>query len=321
MKSKAESFHRIRWVLLLAAISLAVALPAMQVLAAAGIWQSYVVINGVYYDANASTGNPDFQNQNLGTFTPGSAALLLSGGEVKTYKNNGTDVTSARLMYRVYPVGSPSGRFTPVNLPFAENLPNAGDQRWAQTSAGIDLLGALGEGNYTLEVYFEASTNGVDSPATVYDSNGGTNYSATFAIASTPGPITPVAAKALWLDTNTVAWNGAGGASYKLLYDPDGEMTDAAEAVACTFPAPGSPCYVDLTASGAISGYAKNPNATGLTRLLTGLSANHAKFLLTGELVVTSYDGGGARLDATRTQVQSVLDDLYVDNGTAGNAA
>ncbi|HRX04413.1 MAG TPA: pullulanase-type alpha-1,6-glucosidase, partial [Anaerolineae bacterium] len=145
--------------------------------------------------------------------------------------------------------------------------------------------------------------------------------SATFAIASTPGPLTPVAAKALWLDTNTIAWNGAGGASYKLLYDPDGEITDAAEAVACTFPAPGSPCYVDLTASGAISGYAKNPNATGLTRLLTGLSANHAKFLLTGELVVTSYDGGGARLDATRTQVQSVLDDLYVDNGTAAAAA
>ena len=70
-----------------------------------------------------------------------------------TYKNNGTDITGARLQYRVYPTGSPSGSFTAVNLPFAENLPNPGDQRWAQTGATVDVLGSLGNGNYTCLLY------------------------------------------------------------------------------------------------------------------------------------------------------------------------
>ena len=129
--------------------------------------------------------------------------------------------------------------------------------------------------------------------------------------------IAPVAAKALWLDANTIAWNGVTGASYKLLYDPDGGLTTTAEATACVFPSPAAPCYVPLTASGTISGFPKNPNATGLTQLLTGLSADDAKFLLKGELVVTSYDGGGARLDATSVQIQSVLDALYATNATS----
>ena len=63
-----------------------------------------------------------------------------------------------------------------------------------------------------------------------------------------------------------------------------------------------------LTAGGTVSGYPKNPNATGLTRLTTGLSADDAKSLLKGQVVVASYDSGGARLDATRAQIQSVLD-------------
>ena len=66
-----------------------------------------------------------------------------------------------------------------------------------------------------------------------------------------------------------------------------------------------------LTASGTVSGYPKNPNATGLTRLTTGLSADDAKYLLKGQVVVASYNSGGTRLDATRAQIQSVLDALY----------
>ncbi|MGQ9840646.1 MAG: hypothetical protein ACUVR4_09020 [Anaerolineae bacterium] len=68
------------------------------------------------------------------------------------------------------------------------------------------------------------------------------------------------------------------------------------------------------SASGTVSGYPKNPNATGLTRLLTGLSADDARHLLKGQVVVASYDGGGNRVDATRAQIQSVLDALYAAN-------
>jgi pullulanase len=117
--------------------------------------------------------------------------------------------------------------------------------------------------------------------------------------------------RALWLDVDTIAWNAASVASYRLLYDPDGGVTSAAEATACVFPGPAAPCYVPLTVSGTVSGFPKNPNATGKIRLLTGLSADNAKHLLKGQVVVASYDGGGTRVDATRTQIQSVLDALY----------
>lgn len=133
---KALLYHTRRLAFVLVAVMGALLL-VRSALAAAGIWQSHIVLNATYYDVNATTGNPDFPNQNLGTFMSGSSPLMLSGGEVKTFKNNGTDVQSTRLNYRVYPTGSPSGGFTSVNLPFAENLTNPGDQRWATTSAGL----------------------------------------------------------------------------------------------------------------------------------------------------------------------------------------
>lgn len=143
--------------------------------------------------------------------------------------------------------------------------------------------------------------------AITYANNGGANYSYRLG-----HPIDH--AKALWLDTGTIAWAGLVGSSYKLLYDPDGGMNlDTAQATACSFPLTG-PCYVSLTSAGTVSGYPKNPNATGLPRLTTGLSEAQAKELLKGELVVASYNSGGARLEASRVQIQSVLDALYAGN-------
>jgi hypothetical protein len=246
--------------------------------------------------------------------------LTLNGGEVKTYKNNGTDIWSARLYYRVYPTDSPSGSFTAVNLPFTENLTNPGDQKWATSSATIDLLNGLSDGNYTLEIYYEASTNNVDAPATIYDNNGGANYNATFTVASAP-PLTD--ARAMWLDTTTLAWNGATGNSYKLLYDPDGGIVPAvAGATACAAPPLNAPCYVTLTPDGPVSGYIKNPNATGLTKLVNNsLGTDLAKALLRGQTAVASYDDSNTLLQISGVQLQSVLDHLYVDNGPAENAS
>ena len=81
-------------------------------------------------------------------------------------------------------------------------------------------------------------------------------------------------------------------------------------ATTCAFPAPAAPCSVDLTVSGTVSGFAKNPNTTGLPRLLTGLSIADARHLLKGQLVVAAFNGGTVA-DATGVQIQSVLDDLY----------
>ena len=155
-----------------------------------------------------------------------------------------------------------------------------------------------------------------DLLAITYNTNGGENYSYTVAATSAAGPITVKDARALWLDAGTIAWGGAAGSSYRLLYDPDGGMTDEAEAAACAFPDPAGPCFVTLVADGTVGGYPKNPNATGMTRLTARLAAKDAKSLLRGQVVVAAYDAGGRRTDATRAQIQSVLDDLYAAAAT-----
>ncbi len=147
-----------------------------------------------------------------------------------------------------------------------------------------------------------------------YDTNGSSNYS--YTVSSGTSAISPTQTRALWLDLNTIAWNGGPAASFRLLYDPDGGITTAAETTTCTFPTLATPCYVPLTASGTVSGSVKNPNANGLTRLLTGLSAADARHLLRGQVVVAAYNGSGSRIDATGVQIQGVLDDLYAASAT-----
>ena len=129
-------------------------------------------------------------------------------------------------------------------------------------------------------------------------------------------------ARALWLDQNTIAWNGASGASYKLLFDPNGAIDLALAGSALCPAAPTAPCSLALTTSGTINGanYPKNPNAGGLTRLTFAPTSDQAKALLKGQLVVAAYDSGGGVTLTSGVQIQSVLDDLYVDQGTAGSA-
>lgn len=127
-------------------------------------------------------------------------------------------------------------------------------------------------------------------------------------------------ARALWLDAATIAWNGAAGDSYKLLYDPDGGLVpEAAGSAPCAFPL-NDPCYVALAAHGTVSGYPKNPNAAGMIRLTNSLTNDQAKELLRGQTAVAGYNSGGDLIDVSGTQIQSVLDYLYVDNGAAGAA-
>lgn len=171
-----------------------------------------------------------------------------------------------------------------------------------------------GQSNGTTVAYYVFSSGNVPSISGAdadlmtlnADTNGGSNYGYTIG-----GPSIPDA-QGLWLDTNTLAWAGTLGNNYRLLYDPDGNLNaGVAGATACSFPAPAAPCFVSLTASGTVSGYWKNPNATGLTRLTTGLSDTNAKHLLKGQVAVASYNSGGTLIDLSRVQIQSVLDALY----------
>ena len=150
---------------------------------ATGIFESYAVlkINGggnTYYDLQATTGNPDFNGLDLGTFTNGQT-LVFVGGENKTWKNSGGDVTGGRIHYRVY-METPSGSFSNVSFNWIQNLGN-GNQKWGATTGTTNVLSGLPNGEYTLEVYTEADTN----LGARYSNNGGANYKATFTVSNT----------------------------------------------------------------------------------------------------------------------------------------
>ncbi len=175
--------------------------------AASGIFQTYAIVNfgtgNTYLAGGANAdGAPSFNGTDFGTPT----TLTLNGGEVKTFKNGGSDVFGATIFYRVYKQGDTPGAFTDINLPFAENLPNGDDQRWDETSAGVDILAqaTAGNGDYFLEVYWFSDNSDGGS----FDSNGGSNYMASFTVNVLPVDLTSFTAKT---ENNTVnlAWTTA----------------------------------------------------------------------------------------------------------------
>ncbi len=154
---------------------------------AAYIYDQFTIVNtgsNVYYDIGASTANPDFDGAVLGTLNPGGGGSLTLGGEGKSDKDNGTDVTGMSLFYRIYS-GAPSGTFTEIVYGFQTDF-GGGNQQWGTSSNTGNLISGLLNGSYTLEVYSQIGTNGFNSANPVYNTNSGNNFKATFTI--TPEP-------------------------------------------------------------------------------------------------------------------------------------
>lgn len=184
--------------------SLALALPSVSH-GAAGFFDGFTIVystlnagsgsSTTYYDTGAVTGNPEFQSTILGTFNRDQSGNLQLGGQQKTFKNNGTDVTGEILSYRVWS-GSPGGSFS--DLAYAFQIDNVGgvggDQQWGTDVVGANgsliqtgnLLSGLANGNYTLEVFSRVTTNGVNEAGTVFNNVGGANYTATFTVVPEP---------------------------------------------------------------------------------------------------------------------------------------
>jgi hypothetical protein len=165
---------------------------------AAGMWDQFIFTTTTgttpltFYDIGASTANPDFQSANLGTFTVGNTFYI--GGQQKSWKDNGTDVTGHGIAWRVYS-GSPSGTFTTVSMPFQFNIGGSGDQQWGGDSQGANsnpieissnILSGLTPGSYTLDVYSYITTNGFNAASTIFNNAGGNNYKATFTVVPEP---------------------------------------------------------------------------------------------------------------------------------------
>jgi len=152
----------------------------------AGFNGSFVILSAnsaadTYYDLNATTGNPDFQGNNLGTFVQGTNTLVLKGAEHNVYKCGGCDITATSMNYRIYATSGSAGSFTSVNVPYSSGFNNGcggADQQWKTTSANINVLNGLGAGTYFLEVYEMATA----TCGNQYVSNGGANYKAQFTL-------------------------------------------------------------------------------------------------------------------------------------------
>jgi len=143
-----------------------------------------------FYDIGAVTGNPDFQGTILGTFDRFTDTLQV-GGQGKSFKNSGSDVTSHSLLWRITEQG---GAFTSVAMPFQFDI-GGGDQQWGGDSQGANadpielsssVFSGLTNGTYTLEVYSQITTNGVNAAATIFNNNGGANFTATFTLVPEP---------------------------------------------------------------------------------------------------------------------------------------
>lgn len=152
----------------------------------AGFNGSFIILSAnsaadTYYDLNATTGNPDFQGNNLGTFVQGTNTLLLKGAEHNVYKCGGCDITATSMNYRIYSTTGTAGSFISVNVPYFSGFSNGcggADQQWKTTSANINVLNGLGAGTYYLEVYEMATANCGNQ----FVSNGGANYKAQFTL-------------------------------------------------------------------------------------------------------------------------------------------
>jgi len=145
----------------------------------------------------------------LGVFIQNSGSLQITGGIIKTFKNNNSNVCGTTLFYTVYPQGNrpASPAYTSINFGFLSNCLGtsfpydgsacgSGDQEWGDTSTvtGTDLT-TFTPGNYTLEVYYQipgAYNSTSDCSDTVYDNNNNplANYQANFTIVSSPVALT-----------------------------------------------------------------------------------------------------------------------------------
>jgi hypothetical protein len=148
------------------------------------IWKTFLILNtnnagNDYFDLLANTALYDFDGQFLGTYS-NTQSIVIAGGESHTNKCSGGDVFGSTLYYRVYLTTGTPGSFTPISLGFKSNDGGncGGDQTWDKTNNTTNILTGLPNGTYYLEVYSDATGN----QPTVYASNNGANYKATFVI-------------------------------------------------------------------------------------------------------------------------------------------
>ena len=172
--------------------------------AGSGIFDSFAIVESTFYDLGATTENADYSGANLGSFDTTDSISI--GGQLKSFKNNGTDVTGALLSYVIYAVGSRPASPTFNDVSYAFQIDDvggrsSGDQQWGTNVDGsnaTDLaasasLSSLSAGDYKLEVFAHITTNGIDADSNIFDNAGGANYIADFTVVPEPSAFALIA--------------------------------------------------------------------------------------------------------------------------------
>ena len=111
-----------------ALLVVAVSVIPLAAIAGTGLFGSYIGIdNGsgnVWYGATqpGPTTLWSFDGSDLGDFTVGDS-LLISGGELLTWKSDGGDVTGASLFYSIDATGTSPASFTGIGIDWSSNSP------------------------------------------------------------------------------------------------------------------------------------------------------------------------------------------------------
>jgi len=124
----------------------------------------------------------DFSVTHMGTYG-NTAQLSLKGGRIETWKSGTDDILDAAMYYRIYPQGFfPLPVFDTIVLPWRFDLNNPNNQVWMNDTLSTLILYGLPDGDYVIDVYYEAFyTDGIDNLIHT-DDNNGSYYQLTFEI-------------------------------------------------------------------------------------------------------------------------------------------
>lgn len=283
--------------------------------AASAFWKNFVILNyggaDIYYKTVAPSEVPNipFQNNNLGTIDRGNGIITLAGGETNTYQNDGDDITATRMYYRVYRQGNtPTTAFVPIELGFISRASN-GDKIWRRTGSEINLLASVGEnGNYVLEVYFVGDGNKPGfGDFTIYDSNNGGNYRATFTVQGN--------APTIWNGSQSTDWFNAANWS-------NGVPNPDTDAVIPTLPNGSSPVrFPNLKDEGGVA-QTRNLLIDGLNGIDRGLlSLNAGRLEIYGDFrnPTSGYEQGEGLFVLAKYGDQSFDGDVFTQISIAGS--
>ncbi|RZJ58043.1 MAG: T9SS type A sorting domain-containing protein [Hymenobacter sp.] len=145
------------------------------------------------YTVNSSTPPPPpaFVGANLGgvTYDINTGQLTLNGGMAVTTEAGNSTVTNATLYYRVRQQGTGGGAFSFITL--AQTANSNGSRTFTTTTNTVNLVNSTSvTGNYSIDIYYQASGTNGSSNFTLVDNNNNSYYTASFTVNGTPVPST-----------------------------------------------------------------------------------------------------------------------------------